>query len=86
MALRWTSAAMVEAAKGFRRLKAYKQLSALRTALAAHQTKHAANSTVELAIKAAESAHPAMPAQQNSTKTGTTPVPDEAMQGDHHFA
>jgi hypothetical protein len=53
MALRWTTAAMVETAKGFRRLKAYKQLSALRTALAAHQTKHAANSTVELAIKAA---------------------------------
>jgi transposase-like protein len=53
MALRWTSAAMLEAAKGFRRLKAYKQLSALRTALAAHQTKHAANSTVELTAKAA---------------------------------
>jgi len=53
MALRWTSAAMLEAAKGFRRLKAYKQLSALRMALAAHQTKYAANSTVELAAKAA---------------------------------
>jgi putative transposase len=53
MALRWTSAAMLEAAKGFRRLKAYKQLSALRTALAAHQTKHAAYSTVELTAKAA---------------------------------
>jgi hypothetical protein len=32
MALRQTSAAMLEAAKGFRRLEAYKQLSALRTA------------------------------------------------------
>ena len=53
MALRWTSAAMLEAAKGFRRLKAYKQLSVLRTALAAHQTKHAANSAVEPAAKAA---------------------------------
>jgi putative transposase len=31
MALRWTSAAMLEAAKGFRRLKAHKQLSTLRT-------------------------------------------------------
>jgi hypothetical protein len=41
------------AAKGFRRLKVYEQLSALRTALAAHQTKHATNSTVELAGKAA---------------------------------
>ena len=53
MALRWTSAAMLEATKGFRRLKAYKQLSVLRTALAAHQTKRAANSAVELAAKAA---------------------------------
>ena len=53
MALRWTSAAMLEATKGFRRLKAYKQLSVLRTALAAHQTKGAANSPVELAAKAA---------------------------------
>jgi putative transposase len=34
MALRWTAAAMNEA--GFRRLKAYKQLPALRVALAAH--------------------------------------------------
>jgi transposase-like protein len=53
MALRWTSAAMLEAAKGFRRLKAYKQLSTLRTALTAHQAKHAANSAVEPAAKAA---------------------------------
>jgi putative transposase len=53
MALRWTSAAMLEAAKGFRRLKAHKQLSALRTALAAHHDKHAANSDVEPAGKAA---------------------------------
>ena len=35
MALRWTGAAMQEAAKGFRRLKAHKQLPVLRTALAA---------------------------------------------------
>ncbi len=53
MALRWTSAAMLEAAKGFRRLKAHKQLSALRTALATHQAKHAANSAVEPVAKAA---------------------------------
>src|SRR4029450_4871845 len=33
MALRWTAAAMQEAAKGFRRLKAHKQLPALRAAL-----------------------------------------------------
>ena len=53
MALRWTSAAMLEAAKGFRRLKAHKQLSALQAALAAHQTKHAADSAIEPAAKAA---------------------------------
>ena len=35
MALRWTAAAMSEAKKGFRRLKAYKQLPALRVALIA---------------------------------------------------
>ena len=53
MALRWTSAAMLEASKGFRRLKAYKQLSALQTALAVHQAKHTADSTVEPAAEAA---------------------------------
>jgi hypothetical protein len=37
MALRWTAASMMEAAKGFRRLKAFKHLPALRAALAAHQ-------------------------------------------------
>jgi putative transposase len=41
MALRWTAAAMQEAVKGFRRLKAYRQLPMLRTALAAHQSKNA---------------------------------------------
>jgi putative transposase len=40
MAMRWTAAAMQEAAKGFRRLKAHKQLPALRAALEAHQIKN----------------------------------------------
>jgi len=40
MALRWTAAAMQEATKGFRRLKAHKQLPILRAALAAHHAKH----------------------------------------------
>jgi hypothetical protein len=39
MALRWTAATMHEAKKGFRRLKAFRQLSALRAALAAHYEK-----------------------------------------------
>ena len=47
MALRWTGAAMMEAAKGFRRLKACKQLPALRAALTAHQLKHTMNSNIE---------------------------------------
>ena len=39
MALRWTAAGMIEAAKGFRRLKAYKQLPSLRAALEKHRTQ-----------------------------------------------
>jgi putative transposase len=43
MALRWTAAAMLEAKKGFRRLKAHKQLAALRIALKAHYEKASSN-------------------------------------------
>lgn len=39
MALRWTGAAMQEAVKGFRRLKAHKQLPLLKDALAKHTAK-----------------------------------------------
>jgi putative transposase len=53
MALRWTAAAMLEAKKGFRRLKAYKQLPALRAALAAHYEKASNNSTLAQKAKAA---------------------------------
>src|SRR4051794_29683386 len=53
MALRWAGAAMLEAAKGFRRLKAHKQLPILRGALAAHQAKHAGNPPLEPQAKAA---------------------------------
>ena len=42
MALRWTAAAMLEARKGFRRLKAYKQLPMLRAALIA-RSEHTSN-------------------------------------------
>ncbi|UTD30000.1 IS256 family transposase [Bradyrhizobium sp. WD16] len=41
MALRWTAAGMIEAAKGFRRLKAWKQLPVLKVALKAIQARHA---------------------------------------------
>jgi putative transposase len=47
MALRWTAAAMQEAAKGFRRLKACKQLPLLRAALAAHHAKHTDEPAIE---------------------------------------
>ena len=39
MALRWTGAAMQEAPKGFRRLKAHKRLPLLKDALAKHKAK-----------------------------------------------
>ena len=39
MALRWVAAGMIEANKGFRRLKAHKQLSVLRAALPAHHDR-----------------------------------------------
>jgi hypothetical protein len=41
MALRWTAAGMMEAAKGFRRLKAYRLLPILRAALVARAAAHA---------------------------------------------
>jgi mutator family transposase len=47
MALRWTAAGMMEAAKGFRRLKAYKQLPILRTALVAHAPKQLVTNKIE---------------------------------------
>lgn len=37
MALRWTAAGMLEGAKCFRRLKAYKQLPILKAALEKHR-------------------------------------------------
>lgn len=40
MALRWTAAGMIEAAKGFRRLKACKQLPKLAAALKTLQVRH----------------------------------------------
>jgi putative transposase len=44
MALRWVAAGMIEAAKGFRKLKAHKQLPVLRAALIAHHERNEANS------------------------------------------
>lgn len=53
MALRWTAAAMLEAAKGFRRLKAKSQLPQLRAALLAHRQKADHDTSVAQAQQAA---------------------------------
>ncbi len=53
MALRWTGAAMIEAAKGFRRLKAHNQLPSLRAALLAHQAGGAIAADLDPVCKAA---------------------------------
>jgi Transposase, Mutator family len=53
MALRWTAAAMQEAAKGFRRLKAHKQLAMLRKALLERQAKLASNNHLAQSAEAA---------------------------------
>ncbi len=53
MAMRWTAAAMQEATKGFRKLKAFKQLPALRAALDKTNSKAA---TVEPLAQIAEAA------------------------------
>ena len=52
MALRWTAAAMLEAKKGFRRLKAYKQLPTLRAALIA-RSKQTNTQNVDKQLKVA---------------------------------
>ena len=53
MALRWTAAGMMEAHKTFRRLKAYRQLPILLSALQDHMRKAHANSAVETIMQAA---------------------------------
>jgi putative transposase len=53
MALRWTAAAMLEAAKGFRKLKAKSQLPLLRAALVAHRAKTITDSAVAQEKRAA---------------------------------
>src|SRR5450830_1554579 len=53
MALRWTAADMLKAAKGFRRLKENKQLPILKAALAAHHVKHSTKQKLEDNMKAA---------------------------------
>ena len=53
MALRWTGAAMIEAANGFRRLKAHKHLPSLRAALLAHHAECAGGAGLDPVREAA---------------------------------
>ena len=53
MALRWMAAGMMEAAKGFRRLKAHKLLPVLKAALTAQQAKHSNKQKLEEDLQAA---------------------------------
>lgn len=54
MALRWTGAGMLEAEKGLRRLKAYKQLPVLRTALEKHRNGPAIDTVIDRQTRAAK--------------------------------
>jgi hypothetical protein len=74
MALRWTAAAIYEAKKGFRRLKAFKQLPALRAALAAHYEKETDNYAIARNAKA--TLFTAALASQSSTEHGAIPKPE----------
>ncbi|MBB4200627.1 transposase-like protein [Rhodoblastus sphagnicola] len=69
---RWRDAATIEAAKGFRRIKAHKQFPSLRAALLAHQAS-ASGGDLDPARKAAQP-HQRVPlAEPFSTSGGTSP-------------
>jgi hypothetical protein len=53
MALRWSAPTMLEAKRGFRRLRAHKQLAALRIALKVHHEKSSSNHDLAQKAKAA---------------------------------
>ena len=53
MALRWTAAGLLEAQKGFRRLKAYRQLPILKRALEEHIRRKKQQSSLETIMRAA---------------------------------
>src|SRR5713101_2086677 len=74
MALRWTAAGMIEAAKGFRRLKAYKQLPILRAAIAAYHAITSSRSELNRKLKPHSIVHRQMPASPTSTKPGAIPI------------
>lgn len=65
IALRWTRTAVIEAAKGFRRLKVHKQLSALRDA----------RDSLDHAREAVSPPQPSTSTVPFSTSVGTFPLP-----------
>ena len=71
MAMRWTAAAMIEAKKGFRRLKAHKQRPALRAG--SIETKPPSPSRLLPKSTKPHSSQPAAPAPRISTPRGTPP-------------
>jgi hypothetical protein len=71
MALRWTAAAMLEAAKGLRRLKAKSLLPQLRAALSAHRQKPDGAFSVAQTEQAASCPPPAR-RSRFSTSRGTS--------------
>jgi hypothetical protein len=73
MALCWTAAGIIEAAKGFRKLKAHKQLPALRTALAAQQGQPPSQCRSCPTPKGRLVRFQTMPPRQSSTSVGTSP-------------
>jgi putative transposase len=73
MALRWTAAGMMEAAKGFRRLKAYRLLPILRAALVARAAAHATKE-IEPQNRCRIASLTTMPASPYSTKSGASPL------------
>jgi len=65
---------MMEATKGFRRLKAHKQLPTHRAARAAHLAKHTTRNKLEDNLQAAKHHQPATLIPPSSTKRGTSPI------------
>jgi putative transposase len=73
MVLRGTGAAMLEAAKGFRRLKAHRQLPILKSALAAHGARHAVKPVLEQKRRRSVASHSSSAGFDNFNKKRDIP-------------
>jgi hypothetical protein len=82
MALRWAGAAMQEAAKAFRRLKAYKQLPLLQAALAVRKAKAtSSNAHLVQTTKAAQVLNQRRTLRAFQHKARHRPIPEESQPG-----